>query len=338
MKLIKNYIKNYAKYLLKFYTPDFLFKKIPKEIIIEPTNICNLKCPVCPTNFAMTRNKGFMDFELFKSIINEFIEYNDKPEISMNFSGEPLLNKSIYKFIKYASDHGHNTYISTNATAINEKNSTDMIKSGLSDIHLCIDGFSNKSHDTYRVGSDFNVIKKNIEIFLETKNKLNKKNPNVVIQTLITSLSENEEEEMIKWAKEIGADSINFKSLSMGSYTTEDMKKKYNFLLPKNKNLRRKQTSYFKSVCTIPYHQSVIYWNGNLGLCCIDFNNKVSMPNIRKDGFIKTLLSDDVIKLRKKGFQKKYGICTNCSLGNADFMGSNHSFSKKENINKANLV
>ena len=31
---------------------------------------------------------------------------------------------------------------------------------------------------------------------------------------------------MIKWAKEIGADSINFKSLSMGSYTTEDMKKK----------------------------------------------------------------------------------------------------------------
>ena len=30
------------------------------------------------------------------------------------------------------------------------------------------------------------------------------KNPNVVIQTLITSLSENEEEEMIKWAKEIG--------------------------------------------------------------------------------------------------------------------------------------
>ena len=53
------------------------------------------------------------------------------------------------------------------------------------------------------------------------------------------------------------------------------------------------------------------------------------MPNIRKDGFIKTLLSEDVVKLRKKGFQKKYGICTNCSLGNADFMGSNHSFSKK---------
>ena len=61
--------------------------------------------------------------------------------------------------------------------------------------------------------------------FLETKNRLNQNNPTVVIQTLITSLSENEKEDMIKWAKEIGADSINFKSLSMGSYTTDDMKK-----------------------------------------------------------------------------------------------------------------
>lgn len=338
MSLIIDKIKNYAKFFLKSYTPDLLFKKIPREIIIEPTNICNLKCPVCPTHFAMTRDKGFMDFELFKSIINEFIEYEQKPEISMNFSGEPMLNKNIYKFIQYASDKGHKTYISTNATAVNIKNSTEMINAGLSDIHLCVDGFSNESHDTYRVGSNFNIIKKNIEIFLETKNKLNKKNPNIVIQTLITSLSENEKEDMIKWAKEIGADSINFKSLSMGSYTTEDMKKKYNFLLPKNRNLRRKQTKNFKSACTIPYNQSVIYWNGNLGLCCIDFDNKVKLPNIKKNGFINTLLSDEVIKLRKKGFQKKYDICSNCSLGNADFMGSNHNFSEKENINKANLV
>ena len=116
------------------------------------------------------------------------------------------------------------------------------------------------------------------------------------------------------------------------------MKKKYNFLLPKDKNLRRKQTKNFKSACTIPYHQAVVYWNGNLGLCCIDFDNKIKMPNIKKNGFIKTLLSDEVVNIRKKGFQKKHSICTNCSLGNADFMGSNHNFSDKKSIDKANLV
>lgn len=331
-------IKLFIKKLLKFYFPNFLLKKIPKEIIIEPTNICNLRCPVCPTHFAMTRNKGFMDFQLFKSIIDEFQNFKKKPDISMNFSGEPMLNKNIYKFIKYASTNKHKTYISTNATAVNEKNSMEMIESGLSDIHLCIDGFSNKSHDTYRVGSDFNVIKKNIETFLSIKKKMKAKNPNVVIQTLITSLSENERSDLEHWAKSAGADSINFKSLSMGSYTTDEMKKKYNFLLPKEKQLRRKQTKNFHEICTIPYHQSVIYWNGNLGLCCIDFDNKVKMPNIKKDGFIKTILSKEVIQLRKKGIQKKYDICTNCSLGNAEFMGSNINFSGNKNIDKPNLA
>lgn len=94
-------IKKLMKRALSFYTPNFLFKKIPKEIIIEPTNICNLKCPVCPTHFAMSRNKGFMNFTLFKSIIDEFKNSNIKPKISMNFLGKPLLNRKIYDFVKY---------------------------------------------------------------------------------------------------------------------------------------------------------------------------------------------------------------------------------------------
>lgn len=322
-------IKNLIKKILKFYTPKFLFKKIPKEIIIEPTNICNLRCPVCPTHFAMSRKKGFMNLDLFKSIIDEFKNSHIKPDISMNFAGEPLLNKNIYDFIKYAKLNNHKTYISTNATAINEKNSTEMILSGLEDIHLCIDGFSNKSHDTYRVGSDFKIIKKNIELFLQTKRSLKKENPNVIIQTLITSLSENEKQDMVNWAREIGANSINFKSLSMGSYTTEDLKNKFSFLLPTKNKYRRKQTKFFKPVCTIPLNQSVIYWNGNLGLCCIDFDNKVKMPSIEKKGFLKTLMSNEVVELRRKGFQKKYDICTNCSLGNADYMGENINFTNK---------
>ena len=86
-----------------------------------------------------------MDFNLYKSIIDEFTNFKKKPEIAMNFSGEPTLHKDIYKFAEYASSRGHRTYISTNVTAMNKKNSIKLINTGLTDIHLCIDGFSNKS-------------------------------------------------------------------------------------------------------------------------------------------------------------------------------------------------
>ena len=326
MVYLKQLIKFILKSAFKPFVPDYIFKKIPHEIIIEPTNVCNLKCPVCPTTYGMERKNGFMEFDVFKSIIDDLKDYKAKPRISMNFAGEPMLNKDIYKFVEYANKNSHKTFISTNVTAINEKNSRELISAGLRTIHLCVDGFSNKSHDTYRIGSDFKIIKKNIETFMNVKKDMNVKNPNVSIQTLLTSLSIDEKDDLVEWAKEIGADSIYFKSLSMGSHTTPELKSKWNFLVPKEKKFRRQQFSFDYPICGIPLKQSVVYWNGNLGLCCIDYNNDIKLPNIKKDGYVKTLFSTDTIKKRKQGFKKKYKLCSTCTLGSADYMGETFHF------------
>ena len=313
---------------LLFLYPNKKFEQIPREIIIEPTNACNLRCPVCPTHFAMQREKGFMEYDLFKSIIDEFKSIEEKPTISMNFSGEPLLNQEIAKFTKYASENGHRTFISTNATIMPDKFIEELILSGLSSIHLCIDGITRKSQEAYRVGSSFEEVKKNIEQFLLIKKRLKSQTPYVSIQTLLTSFSENEIDEIIEWAEEIGADNVNLKSLSMGSYTTKEIKEKYSYLLPTDEKLQRKQSKIYKTVCTTPIKQALVYWNGDLGLCCVDFDNVVKMPNIKEKGFLKTLFSLEVIEKRRLGFQKSFSLCKKCSLGNADYMGINVDFKR----------
>ena len=116
---------------------------------------------------------------------------------------------------------------------------------------------------------------------------------------------------------------------------TAPLTKKYNYLLPTEEKFRRHKKSNFKPVCTIPYHQSLVYWNGDLGLCCIDYDKKVKMPNIRKHGgFLKTLFSKETINIRKKGLKKKYNICSGCSLGNSDYMGYNIPFKQKDEPGK----
>ena len=60
-----------------------------------------------------------------------------------------------------------------------------------------------------------------------------------------------EKEDMIVWAKEIGADSIYFKSLSMGSHTTKEIKDKWSFLLPKEDKFKRKQFNFDYPICNI---------------------------------------------------------------------------------------
>lgn len=302
--------------------PLWYFKRIPDNIIIEPTNACNLRCPVCPTHFAMKRDKGFMKFSLFKTIIDDFKNKSKKPNINMNFAGEPLLNKDLPKFIEYANRNGHKTFVSTNVTMLTKKLSEDIIKSGLHSIHLCIDGFSKKSQESYRVGSDFNKVKKNIEDFLKIKKELNSK-IHVSIQTLITSLSEKEMDKIIEWAKNIGADEINFKSFSLGSFTSDKMRKKYSNFLPKNKKYLRKSSKVNKTICLSPINYPVIYWNGELGICCIDFDNFVKVGNIKKEGFIKLIKKNRTAQIRKLAFLKTFAICRRCSIGNADFYGLN---------------
>lgn len=316
-----------SKFSPLYFFAGYQHERLPDELIIETTNACDISCPVCPTYFAMERKKGLMDFELFRSIIDEFKVVAKKPVISMSFSGEPLLNKNIDRFVKYASENGHKTYISTNATTLSKDLSMRLIKSGLSSIHLCIDGFNKESHEAYRVGSNFERIKKNIEDFMSAVGESNTRRDKlfVTIQTLLTSFSEYEMDEITEWARNIGADEVNFKTLSMGSYTTKLIKEKYSYLLPTQEKFKRKTTGLYRTLCSVPLRQAVVYWNGDLGLCCVDFNNMTKLPNIKERGFIKTFLSKEVLHKRKLGFQKRYDLCKDCSLGNADFMGLNVS-------------
>lgn len=313
---------------LSYFYPLFSFKKIPLEISIEPTNVCNLRCPTCPTNRNMNRKKGFMEFSMFKSIIDELKHSKKKSKIFMNFAGEPTLNQDIDKFVQYASDNGHETFISTNVTVLNKDLAIRIIKAGLTNIHLCIDGFTKESHEAYRIGSDFNIVKKNIEDFILAKKDLGKKVPTVTIQTLLTSYSEKEKDKIIEWAKNIGADQINLKSFNVnfGGVKKEDNCEDF---LPTKKEFRRKTSQLNKTLCSLSKRNVVVYWNGEVGLCCIDYNNEIKIGNIKEKGFLNTIFSEKTAQKRKLGFQKKFDLCKGCFLSNADFMGVNIAFNNK---------
>ena len=312
---------NVVSYLSPF-VPNFVFKQKPKEIIVELTNACNLRCPVCPTHFAMKREKDFMKFNTFKLILKDFLHQKNKPLISFSFAGEPLLHPNSPLFVKYAASKGFPTYISTNATLLNKDVSEKLITSGLTKIHLALDGFSKKSHEAYRIGSNFEKVKKNIETFIRIKEKIGSNKPYVVIQTLITSFSECEIDKLITWAREIGANEVYFKSFSMGSYTTQAMKKKYSYFLPKNKKYRRDYSKITKTVCLSPITQALVFWDGSLGLCCIDFDNISNMPKITEfGGFMKTFTSKKAIGVRKLAFRKKLELCKKCDIGSTLYYG-----------------
>ena len=46
----------------------------------------------------------------------------------------------------------------------------------------------------------------------------------------------------------------------------------------------------------MPLYQTVVFWEGDLGLCCIDYDRMIKLPNVDKVGFKKAYLSDEAAK------------------------------------------
>ena len=297
------------------------FRRLPAIIVIDVTNSCNLRCPVCPVTIAMTRKRGTMNMPVFRRIIDDFVGRPEKPEIFFNFSGEPTLNRLLPEFIAHAWRHGHKTFVSTNATRLTDPLARAMITAGLDRIYLCMDGFDAQAQESYRVNSNFTEVKANIETFVRVRRELGAANPVCILQTLLTRYSETQIADIEAWARTIGLDRIRFKSFSTGTYTSEDEKALARRFLPENPAYRRVDDSAPPRVCQEPVHSTVVFWNGDLGLCCIDYDRNVAMPNIMADGFIKAYQSDPATRARRAGYLKQHAICQGCAYNAAANMG-----------------
>ena len=74
-------VKALAANLKRFYLNSLQYRRrnsvcsfAPIRIWVEPTNLCNLNCPMCPSAEAAKKvSVGYMDFELYKNIIDKQI-------------------------------------------------------------------------------------------------------------------------------------------------------------------------------------------------------------------------------------------------------------------------
>ena len=115
----------------------------PKLALIEPTNSCNLNCPVCETgNKSLQRKKANMTIEQFRVIIDKLPSRVE--ELCLHINGESFLNRDIYQMIQYAVGRGFKTSLDTNGLLINPE---QVVRSGLDHITICLDGDDQQSYE-----------------------------------------------------------------------------------------------------------------------------------------------------------------------------------------------
>jgi radical SAM protein with 4Fe4S-binding SPASM domain len=230
---------------------------IPKQIDIEVTTKCNLKCKYCPSVDGHLPT-GHMDLKLFKSIVDR-IDFETTVVCWLN--GEPLLHPDYFEMVKYVTDRNHKMYITTNGTIWNNElfeHITD--DTSCYQIIFSLDGIpdkKSKSIELARPGSDREKILKNIRRFIDLKNE-KKSKIDLAVKICERGQDWQEIEEYIDYW--LSTDGIDF--VCVGKPLT----------MENEKSMRVYPCQYSDN------NFMVIRWDGTLAKC--SYNEKASFPGM----------------------------------------------------------
>jgi MoaA/NifB/PqqE/SkfB family radical SAM enzyme len=292
----------------------FLLLKKPYVLMVETGTICNLNCPTCPTPREIivgARTAKNMDFDDFKKIIDN--SYKSFSAVVLFWSNEPLLNKEIARMVRYCDELNLYTFISTNVMLLTEEKIRELIKSGLDELLVCIDGFSAKTYERFRKGAKFETVKGNIESLCKIKKESNALNPWVEIQYIETKQNSEEVASCQEWAKEIGVDKFRLQPLYITRHLRDFKKLGDEFCIGKNWEERYKNKSRKgKNSCKNPNSTVCVLVNGQLAICCYDIKSTYRFGSLLENSFESIAKNKKYLKIKKQGEKRGLSICKGC--------------------------
>ncbi len=284
---------------------------MPYRLWIEPTNRCNLSCVMCPNKEFKKEELGFMDFKLFKKIVDEAQGWIY--DINLHHRGEPTLHPRLIDMIDYAKELDFSVKLHTNGTTLTEKMAQNLIDVRLDLISFSFDGYASDVYEKIRGGAKFEETLSQIHRFLETKQMGGHNKPKTVMEVM----------ELNQDADSLRAKPAFIQELKKRGLDRFIVKKPHNWA--GNVDLKTGDSTSF-TACTFPWHSLVVCWDGMTGPCPHDFFGKIVLGDMRSDTIASTFNSQASIRLREQMFQGTFEAldepCKSCdSVRRKRFLG-----------------
>jgi radical SAM protein with 4Fe4S-binding SPASM domain len=292
----------------------------PFVLMVEPTNLCNLKCPLCPSgNGGLTRPRGIMELDAFRRILDE--QADDLLLLMLWNQGEPFINSNLIEMIRLARARNVTTITSTNVHYLKTKeDARAIVESGLDEIILSMDGATPETYVEYRVGGNFERVMEGIRLLTEAKRELNSATPVTHMQFIIMKHNEAEIDAARQLARDLQVDRLSLKTVQV--YTEEEAQR----YLPEDESRSRYQyngnglqtKAKVRNSCRHIWYSTVVNWNGAVSPCCFDKDVHYGLGNALNGGTFDDVWTGEKYSDFRNAILKDRAsvpICNNCSEG-----------------------
>lgn len=304
----------------------------PSTIMLEVTNLCNLKCLTCPREylFGEQMNKGFMDFENFKKVVDEAYPYIDS--IGLTGLGETFLYKDIVNAVNYIKSKSKGIIVSCSINA-HLNNSIDIAKkliNNIDTIQISMDGIG-EVYNQVRLKGDFKFFEQNLNSIVDlAKNS----DTDIMLNVVIVKENYKQMKEILDFANNLGIEYVNMIPINLVAKTDEDISY-YQFFFTdefkKELEKAKQAAKKYKNIeftfselekdagfntCKYPWNYFYISWDGLLPPCCAKpFPKELTLGNVFQDGLLKGLNSKEFQSFRKLWYRNETPkFCKKCSV------------------------
>jgi len=283
---------------------------LPPTILVEPTNICNLKCPLCPTGIgSIKRQKGFMSFETFQKILDDLGDV--LISLCLFGFGEPFMNQEILRMIEACTAHNILTITTTNGHYLQTlDDALRIVDAGLTAMIIAIDGSTQKIYQTYRKLGDVEKVKRCTALMEKAKVRRGSGLPYTALRCVVTRENEEDLPNLERLACDLGVNMFTYKTL--GGLIHNEEFRDYE---PSRENMRRfeylgsSRISRPPIQCHSPFRQPIVFWDGTVVGCECDYNLEMPLGRIGEQSFTEIWNSHRVLELRnsiRKGTRPKF--------------------------------
>lgn len=311
-------------YLIQAYSKFLAVGKClsyPLVIQIQTQSLCNARCSICPYNTAgKILEHGTMEQDLFERIVSELASEKLVSTFMFSLHSEPLLDKRLFDRVKHVKSISRDKHcmLATNGELLDRFSLAQIVESGLDRLTISLNAHSKETYENINTGLDYDRVMKNVYWLLSDRSMKQK----VELRFALTEDNVHEVPRAVSHWRAQGVRTmvreITNRAGSLGNYERLRLKDAHSIgALPWRAWKRVMSIARGVIGCELPFYQMNIIFNGDVILCCHDWNRATVVGNARTSSLRDIWNSERMNEIRRLILHKRYeqiSSCQECSL------------------------
>ncbi len=291
----------FLRWPYKLFVQNLIDFNFPQHLFLEATNVCNLKCEMCARNIK-EQIYGYMDFNLFKKIIDEASIYGPR-SFCLHIFGEPLLALNIVRMMEYIKlKNSNNTILlTTNGILLEEELPQRILDLGIDRLVVSVMAAKEETYEKITQADCLKKVETNIINFISLKKLKAKNKPTVFVRMLKNERTHNEVKLFIdRWSK------LN---------VLIDIRGAHNYAGKIKDNIFKKVFKRYP--CYHLWFSPGINYEGDVSICCCDWNGEAVIGNVKNQPLSNIWKNDLITDYRLchlGGRYDKLPLCAKCDV------------------------